>query len=214
MLDICLHKLFFATVHLIYSKLKGKRSTENVNSISKETNCGIRVNFERHEGAVDGDHPPRPITITIGTNNGPGGQRDLEIARRRLQDLLLDYVGCDGARGRLVYEVVASCRGPHCPEASTSRAVTAIDPFGDGCIHRSITISPLLRRSDADCLLRSEVVERIREESWCHTTLIGDEFGVPCRLCHPYVFVVGRFWKDVDRAARLVHEEMQKSVRS
>jgi len=199
--------LFF---HLIGSKRfdkRGQRAT--VKSIGRETNTGIRVNSNHRET----NHPLAPIIITVDAFSDRDGVclRDLTEARRKLQELLLDYVGNDGSRGRLIYELALSCWGAHRPKKSTCNAVNARDPFdGDsGC--RFITVLALpyhfnggRRVYHAAQLLKANVLARIRNEANSYIKVVGDEFRVPVKFCDPYVLVVGSCYQDVDKAAEIV----------
>mmetsp|Transcript_30474 Transcript_30474/g.56294 ORF Transcript_30474/g.56294 Transcript_30474/m.56294 type:complete len:523 (+) Transcript_30474:104-1672(+) len=205
--------LFF---HLIGSKRFDERGQRTVKSIGRETNCGIRVNSNHREI----NHPLAPIVITVDAFTRKSALRDLTYARLKLQELLLDYVGNDGSRGRLIYELALSCWGAHRPKKSTCNAVNARDPFdGDRWGNKFMTILALPYHSsggrkvyhDAK-LLTAHALARIRNEAKSYIKLVGDEFRVPVKFCEPYVFVVASSLKDIDKAAEIVREVIDKHV--
>jgi len=123
-------------------------------------------------------------------------------------DLLLEYVGNDGSRGRLLYDIGISCPGPHRPEHSTSSAIQAGDPFGnDECV-RYITVLPLPYNSAP--LLRTSTNFRwhLQQETDSSFLLVGDYFNVPCKLCDPYLMVMGTSIEGIDKAVRMIDVEL------
>ena len=185
-------------------------------SIGRETNTGIRVNSNHQT-----NHPLAPITISVDAFSDSAGLRlrDLTEARRKLQELLLDYVGNDGSRGRLIYELALSCWGAHRPKKSTCNAIKARDPFDGDSGLRSITVLALpyhfsggRRVYHAAPLLKANLLARIRNEANSYIKVVGDEFRVPVKFCDPYVLVVGNCYQDVDKAAEIVRGVIDKHV--
>ena len=114
-----------------------------------------------------------------------------------------------------MYEVAASCWGSHRPNNSTSNAVKVSDPFNSGT-GRFMTVLQLPYEGNkvyhAANLLISEVQRRITFEANSYIKLVGGEFKVPCRLCEPYVVVMGKSWQGVDKGAEIVKEVMKQHV--
>lgn len=183
------------TVHLRGSYRRfGKRPT--VETIGHSTHCDIRVNFDSRV-TKPGNDPLPPMTISVNTKVGqhdPNRERDLRNARLQLQDLLLGFIGLDGSRGRLVYDVAKSCWGAHKTNKSVSRAVYAPDPWQAG-EHRWITVLELpgkdrnkgkFSRLGA---LTPDVQNSLRKNTSCLVTVVREDF--PTRFCDPYVFIAG-----------------------
>ena len=209
--------IFLYTVHLIGRKHERARS---VSDIGRETNCRIRVNYKPpNSNHLYKDPVTDYITITVHANSHQFRYRDLGDARCKIQHLLLDYVGGDGSRGRLVYECALSCWGSHRPKTSTSKAVKVSDPFNSGT-GRFMTVLPLPYQLHsrgnkvyhAANLLISEVQRRITYEANSYIKLVGDEFKVPCKLCEPYVLVMGSSSQGVDKGADIVKEVVKKHM--
>ncbi|KAL7535849.1 hypothetical protein ACHAWF_005298 [Thalassiosira exigua] len=208
--------LFFYLIKA-YDKFTGTRGTTTVGKIAAETACHIRVNF----GKFFNPSSP-PMTLAVIAINQRTAQRDLENARLKIQKLLLDYVGDDGSRGRLVYDVALRCPGDHLPANSSCRAVRADDPFGLDERCRFITILPLpyhiegrKKNYHAAHYVKGEVQHRIRIEANGYIKVVeGDQFRVPVKLCEPYLLLMGSSVQGIDKAARILEEVTQKHMKS
>lgn len=198
--------------------------TQNgVSAIGKETHCGIRVNYDSRAPIPHDNRPLLPMTITVHANSRNGAMKNLRNTRLKIQELLLDYVGVghDGSRGRLVYETAVSCWGAHRPRVSNSQAVQADDPFNSGT-GKFLTVLPLPYQLASDRkkifhaanLLLTDVQRRLTYDANCYIKLVGNEFRVPCRMCEPYVIVMGSSWKGVDKGAEIVKEVVRDHMRS
>jgi len=122
-------ELFF---HLIGSKHQHLRGKRNTSDIERETGCKIGIfYFDRSTGKrLSSASKGCPMIIRIGSGKrSRNPYLDLNVAREKIQDLLLDFVGRDGCRGRLLYETASSVEGLHRPTESLSRAIRAKDPF-------------------------------------------------------------------------------------
>ena len=203
------------TDYLCGSKHERRRG---VHSIGEETNCRISVNFtpDPPAGILD---PPK-MTIEVAALN-PHPMKDLMTARQQITELLLDYVDMrrDGARGRLVYDVSASCPGAHRPKNSTSCVVNVKCPFNDQYTNMSVLQLPSevykgKRDFHASYLLKSFVLGRISRDTGCRIKICGDEYDVPTVYCDPYVFVTGKRWQDVDQAVEIIKDEIAMHMRN
>jgi len=200
--------LFF---HLIGSKLKDKRGKRTANHVERETHCCITMNYNKSPGYRDNVAAP-PISLTIDARSHTSTLRDLNDAREKIQELLLDYMDVildGGSKGRLIYEVASSCGGDHRPRASTSYAVRANDSF------MSLVELPFLsqegRRFHASFLLQHPVLIRMKGLN-CRIKVCGDEFRVPLKFCDPHVIITGRHWQDVDRAVEIVKDAIGRHM--
>lgn len=164
--------------------------------IAQETNTKIYVNDT--------------MTISVSAGDGHSAARDLNDACERIQHLLLQWINpiCDeGAKGRLVYELVSSS-GLNCPPDSSSFAVRARDPyFGDGSFFTLVKLPFEYHKGrrvfHGDFILRGGFLSQIRRLN-CLAKLCGNEFGVPLLSCDPYVLVSGKRLRDVDEAAEIM----------
>lgn len=181
-----------------------------MNLIAHETNCHIVVKFHASD--------PNSMIIKVDASSSPSMRKSLDNIPRPITDLLLGYsdLDRDGAKGRLVYEIAVQCRGPHRPNASTSRAVQVPNPFNS---HQSEFMTVLELPHDvykgrkeyhADYLQNSRFLDRIGRD--CSVKFCGDAFGTPTRYCAPYVFVSGKRYQDVDWTAEMVKEEIRRHM--
>lgn len=125
-------------VHLVGSK--HERGKMTVGDIARETACHTKINYDSRADYAKNDEPLPPITITVHARSPVSAKQALSDVRHQLQALLLDFVGNDGSRGHLLYEIALSCRGDHHPEDSTCNAVGESDPFGEDPRCRFITV--------------------------------------------------------------------------
>eukprot|EP00580_Thalassiosira_gravida_P021337 CAMPEP_0201677892 /NCGR_PEP_ID=MMETSP0494-20130426/45045_1 /ASSEMBLY_ACC=CAM_ASM_000839 /TAXON_ID=420259 /ORGANISM="Thalassiosira gravida, Strain GMp14c1" /LENGTH=555 /DNA_ID=CAMNT_0048160945 /DNA_START=209 /DNA_END=1872 /DNA_ORIENTATION=+ len=185
--------LFF---HLIGSKHDDKRGNRTIKDIEREANVDIRVNFldnRKQTGIIR-----HPITLAITSRSRSSGMRDVHCAREQIQDLLLDFVGRDGSRGRLVYDVANSCDGDHRPANSTSRCVRAKDPFNttaneDGNNSREVYMTlvhfpykevrgqkfGITKEFCVDFLLTSSLLTYLWNETDCYVKAVNCGSGIP-----------------------------------
>ena len=138
----------------------------------------------------------------------------LRKARHRIRDLFLEFVGNDGSRGRLVYEIARSCGGPHRPNKSTSNAVQEINPFHSDCPMDYFSIVDIpndLVREGKHHRLHMALVGS--HNAGCKMDIVADGFTHATTLCGPYILVYGVTSKvqDVDRAVRIVEEKIRQS---
>eukprot|EP00585_Thalassiosira_rotula_P002180 CAMPEP_0196151368 /NCGR_PEP_ID=MMETSP0910-20130528/33550_1 /TAXON_ID=49265 /ORGANISM="Thalassiosira rotula, Strain GSO102" /LENGTH=545 /DNA_ID=CAMNT_0041414729 /DNA_START=124 /DNA_END=1758 /DNA_ORIENTATION=- len=198
--------LFF---HLIGSKHDDKRGNRTIKDVEIESNVNIRVNFLDKGNNKAKRHP---ITVCITSRSRSSAVRDVHDARKRIQDLLLDFVGHDGSRGRLVYDVASSCGGPHRPAHSTSRCVKAKDPFDNTDKSREVFMtlvhlpfeyvpnSGCVKKFCVDFLLTSSLLTYVWNEMNCYVKAAYNGSGIPVTRCYPYLLVMGKAWRDVDQA--------------
>ena len=168
-----------------------------MNTIGRDNKCKIDVNRDN------------PISITIKPRASEDVTvRDIEASRLMIIDLLLEYVGNDGSRGRLVYDLGISCPGSHFHrhQHSYSRAVQTNDPFGEDARVQFMTILPL--PGFRGRLYNADFQRRLRFEADSHIKVIGDNFEFPCRFCDPYVAVMGPAVEGIDKAVRMIEAEV------
>ena len=176
-----------------------------MNTIGRDNKCKIDVNRDN------------PISITIKPRASEDVTvRDIEASRLMIIDLLLEYVGNDGSRGRLVYDLGISCPGSHFHrhQHSYSRAVQTNDPFGEDARVCFMTILPLpgFRQGIQlnTRLYNANFQRRLRQEAGSHIKVIGNAGSqeIPCRFCDPYVAVMGSSVEGIDRAVRMIEAEL------
>ena len=156
------------------------------------------------------------MTITMTTNNGNTGHRDLKNARRKVEDLILDFIQNDGSKGRLMYELAVSCWGAHRSKYSSSNAVKQRNPFNDyrenfmSVVDLPSEVIKGKRCFHGEFLLKAHVLGQIKKQSGCTIKICGDDFNIPVELCNPYVLVYGGSFKDVDRAVEIIKDYTSK----
>ena len=193
-------RLFF---HLLGS------SRQNMTRITQESQCRIHIDMK--------DDVFVPMKIYVDANNVSTAQQDLLRARQMIQDLFMNYVGNDGCRGRLLYEIAQSCWGPHRPTHSLSNAVKDLNPLLDYPKSSFMSIVEISyehfehlkeKSFHAAHILHKPFLREISNLG-CDLILVAKGFQVYTNLCDPYVFVYGRTYQDVDRAVRMVKEKIR-----
>ena len=100
--------LFSRIVYLIGNKNDPKGT--KMRQINQETQCRIKINF-------DDSNPHQelapPMTITVTAQNRNTAQEDLKLARRKIEDLFLNFVHNDKTKGTSVSSTSDEQQLPH-----------------------------------------------------------------------------------------------------
>ena len=177
--------------------------------INHESKCRVHIDMK--------DDVFVPMKILIEPLNASSARRDLNCARRMIQNLFLDYVGNDGCQGRLMCEIAQSCPGAHSPSQSTSGAVRNVNPFLENRMHTFMSIVELSyehfenlkeKSFHAAHVLHKPLLREISNVG-CDLILVAKGFQVSTDLCDPYVFVYGMTYPEVDRAVQKVKEKIR-----
>ena len=179
----------------------------NTKRIEHETRCKVRI---VRSGDTE-EAPFIPMKIHIEAMNATKALRDLKTARQIIQSLVLEYVGNDGCRGRLLFEIAKHCWGTHRPNQSTSRAINDFNPFFNSGQHvfMSMVELPFVCEEGrkifhaAHSVLMKASLERI-QATGCFVQVAQSGFSIPTELCDPYVFVYGKTYRCVDRAVDII----------
>jgi len=219
-------QLFF---HLIGSKHQHLRGKRNTSDIERETGCKIGIfYFDRSTGKrLSSASKGCPMIIRIGSGKrSRNPYLDLNVAREKIQDLLLDFVGRDGCRGRLLYETASSVEGLHRPTESLSRAIRAKDPFPEQGeppreVFMTLVYFPFIvndkgkKHFHAEFLLVPELLNRLWSETGCYVKACINIPGmISVRRCFPYLLVMGKLYQDVDRAVGILNDEVKNHMHS
>ena len=133
------------------------------------------------------------------------GQPMILTALQKVDELLsgyLDYVGDPVAKGRMTYEVAASCPGPHRPADSTSNAVGWNSP--NGYVFLSLIELPLGYNYGSESL-RTKLLS-VASHLGCFVKIYGD-----VKHCDPYVLVNGKTWGNVDEAVKIIRGIIERN---
>ena len=185
----------------------------NSKHIEYNSRCKVRVKVILGE---KGNVISVPMTIHVEAMNAPTALEDLTVARQMIQSLLLQFVGNDGSRGRLLYEVAQSCWGPHRPNESTSNAVRDVNPFHNHPSEDYMSVVELpynfTREGTpvhAASLLSRETLDRLKAAD-AFIRVVATEFKIPTKLCEPYALVCGKSYQSVDRGVDIVKEIIRR----
>jgi hypothetical protein len=195
------------------------RHGSNTKNIESNSRCKVRIKV------ILGDKGPItvPMTIHVEAMNAPTALEDLTVARQMIQSLLLQFVGNDGSRGRLLVEVAQSCWGEHRPDESTSQAVKDVYPFtfhfhypSEDFIFMSIVELPAGFTTEgpihAAALLSRDTLGQLKAVN-AFIRVVADEFKITTKLCDPYVLVSGNTYQSVDRGVEIVKEVIRSRSR-
>eukprot|EP00573_Skeletonema_grethae_P012709 CAMPEP_0201710630 /NCGR_PEP_ID=MMETSP0578-20130828/58724_1 /ASSEMBLY_ACC=CAM_ASM_000663 /TAXON_ID=267565 /ORGANISM="Skeletonema grethea, Strain CCMP 1804" /LENGTH=466 /DNA_ID=CAMNT_0048199661 /DNA_START=1411 /DNA_END=2811 /DNA_ORIENTATION=- len=192
--------------------LEPRDRSQTIKRINRESHCRVHVDMKEDVFV--------PIKIHVEPLNASTAQQDLRRARQMLQDLLLDYVGNDGCRGRLLCEIAQSCWGAHRPSHSTSNAVKDVNPLQDNPMVTFMSIVEISYEENnmkeksfhAAHILHRPFLNDVSDVG-CDLILVEKGFRVFTNLCDPYVFVYGRRYQDVDKAVQLVKDKIRHHQR-
>ena len=146
-------------------------------------------------------------------------ERDVGLAKERLEDALVTYTGDDPSIGRLFYDIAMSCSlfhqryGSIVEQRSPYRDISikgvrsfmnivelpfVRDETGKEHYHGNFIVNPSLG-----------ILARMNRETGCRAKLCGREFGEPMKYSKPYIWVGGR---DPNRVADAV-EILKAAIR-
>lgn len=173
--------VFHLTDHIIGKSDNGEQGFKT-HDIERKTGCAVTIS----RGEL--------FCLTIRPVPTCRGQFDLSWARELVEDSLLEFVGCDGAQARLLYELALHLQGRplsrHVDGAVRQRRTGA---------SRELFWMKLLDLPDA--LARKEDLQSFDEEvrRWAQTNAAGcavevfahglGNLTVPARFCRPFVLV-------------------------
>ncbi|KAL7427503.1 hypothetical protein ACHAXM_000874 [Skeletonema potamos] len=190
---------------LFYFLIGKSKNNRPMTRINRESQCKVHIDMKNDIFV--------PMKIYVEPLNAPTAQQGLKRAREMIQDLFLEYVGHDGSRGRLVYEIARSCWGSHRPSHSSSDAVKDVNPLRD---NQSVDYMSVVELSyeqtreksfHAAHILHKPFLQEIGEVG-CDLILVANGFRIPTKLCDPYVLVYGRKYQDVDKAVQMVQRKI------
>jgi len=196
--------------HHLLGRSSSGRLGHNMKRISDESQCKI---------AVVWDEKPMIIKVFAKNKNNVASRTklfpELKRARLMIHDLFLGFVGNDGSRGRLVYEISRCCAGPHRPNTnkSTSNAVRDINPLltDRSASYMSVVDIPNdFVKEGKHHQLHMTLVGSIRDTG-CKMNIVADGFTHTTKLCAPYVLVYGVSLQDVDQAVKMVEDKIRQT---
>jgi hypothetical protein len=167
-----------------------------------------------------------PIKVIISHSaKGIHAQQYLVSARRRVENLLLDfqlpnlpYIGEDGSKARLLYEIAKCCPGAHRPNGSKYGALSQRHTSDNKYTYMSMVELPYITTSTGKSfhthfLLDPNVTNKIQSRTGCSIMVCGTGVEIITKYCDPYVLILGdQNWKAVDGAVTLVLQEIGKHL--
>ena len=173
--------------------------------IQQESNCRVVINYD--ESIKNQGTAREMITIDIDhRNHRNSSDRVFLDARIMIEDSIMNFglaglppIKEDGSKGRFLYEIAASCKGPHKPNASVSNAVRQLNPFDidqKKCYMSILELPCIVNRLNTifhgHFLLDSTVNTEVNNLTGCTYKLVGGDFGSPAVIyCNPYICI----WK-------------------
>ncbi|KAL7546317.1 hypothetical protein ACHAWF_009649 [Thalassiosira exigua] len=165
----------------------------NISHLDKEKNAPMTVTIR--------PLPSHASSKTSGGGGGGGGADgghraafDLDRARDMVEDSLLDFLDCDGARARLRYELAFSSR-------KESSVVAQRDPVTNEVVFTKVL--DLSLGPDDLARLRDDARTSVGEDVRCSVEVFAQDLGnvrLPPGLCRPFALVQGPTREDVARA--------------
>eukprot|EP00956_Cyclotella_meneghiniana_P006671 scaffold8842_cov74-Cyclotella_meneghiniana.AAC.7 len=178
-------------------------------NLSFQTNCLIAV-----RGPEFGSKAQREICpvmqVTVSKKHGNSPPSDQTRAKAVIMDSLIEFVGNDGSRAKLCYDLASSSEDNIC-RGSKYNAVFAPNPFSKTnqrvCMALfALPYKPIplqnggnMKNYHGGFLLKGQNTSRINRCK-CTMVLCGDSYNVPTKLCDPYGVVFGGNVSDVHNA--------------
>ena len=192
-----------------------------VEALTFQTGCFVNVRGPEF-GSKRGKGEPNtsPIMHVVVNPHKKMDSKPLR-AKQMIVDSLRDFVGNDGSKGRIAYDLAAAEESSRC-RGSKYNAVYQWNPFPPPCrkicmILIELTFKTIKHKNgtfEKDFhgrhLLRSLVLGHIWNTTKCRMTLLGDKYDEPTKLCDPYIIITGESPADVDRAFEIVTEYISK----
>jgi hypothetical protein len=192
-------------------------------AIGFQTNC--YVNVRGPEFGPKQNHEVRTssvmhVVINPRTNDGKPLQ-----AKQIIEDTIREFVGDDGSKGRLAYELAAANESNRC-HGSKSNAVFQWNPFQKSNRKVCMTVVKLTFKAiphqngsvekdfHASYLLQSHVLGHVSNATTCRLWVCGDQHHFTTKLCDPYVLICGESPEKVDRAFGIVMDYVVKHQRA
>lgn len=192
-------------------------------ALNFQTNCYINVRGpefgpKRGRGEVNAS-PIMHVVIQPNFNHGTDS-KPLR-AKQTIEESLRAFVGNDGSKGRLAYDLAAAHDSSRCRNSKIN-AVYQWNPFVNPCRKMCIVVMELTFKTithqngmiekdfHGGYLLRSHILGHISNTTKCRMTLCGDKYNKPTSLCDPYIFIAGDNPADVERAFDIVTEYISK----
>lgn len=196
-------------------------------SIYCSTNCTLKfqwANYTKHNlQNTSSDY----ILIEAKAATVVDAKKNLKKAKEKLENLLLDYVGADGSKGRLFYDLachfttfsLARFESKH-----SSSSVYQRNPFSQGpekCWMNVVEIPYVSEQFTGRKLYHAKyifarengVLSLIRHETGCCIQLCGDDYDFPTNLCDPYLWVWGSERDLVDKAVNFLNTVIEEHQR-
>lgn len=185
-----------------------------------QTNCSIRV-----RGPEFGSKAHREMSsvmqVTIVKKNGNNPPSDPMRAKSVIVDSLMEFVGNDGSKAKLCYDLAASSKDNIC-RGSKYNAVFVLNPFSKAnqrvCMALFALPSTEIQHQPKKTfhggfLLKAQNTSRINRCK-CTMILCGDQYKIPTKLCDPYGVIYGGNAADVHNAMDIVTECISKHRQS
>lgn len=199
-------------------------------ALSFQTNCHINVRGpefgakpKRGEASTS---PIMHVIIDPKFGNLSNGMTSNQMrAKHMVENSFHDFVGDDGSKGRLAYDVAAAEESSRC-RGSRHNAVYQWNPFVESTRKSCMVLMELTstkvdlpnggvnRDLHGGYLLKSHILGHIFNKSGCRITMCGDKYRMPTKLCDPYILICGDTPSNVDHAFEIVADYISQHQRT
>lgn len=173
--------------HHILGKYDNGEQGYKIRDIKRETGCAVRI--------TGGS----PVYLTIKpapSSSRDGFKFDMTRAREMVEDSLLEFVECGGARARLLYELASSfddgSSSSH--QRESNGAVQQRDPMWNDVVWMQLLNLPEIMYKKKDLLsFKDDLQRRVQRDTIpCSVEVFGQGLGnikTPIQFCKPFVLI-------------------------
>jgi hypothetical protein len=188
-------------------------------SIAFQTNCNINIRGPEF-ASKSHKEKSKSMLVNIFTKYGHDPPSDPMRARKMVESSICDFVGEDGSKGRLYYDLAASSEQNRCL-GSKSNAVFQFNPYERTQRKTCMALFALpsttvthqngatTKKFHGGFLLKGQIKSQINKER-CTIILCGDHYKLPTKLCDPYGLIFGDNPAHIDNAIAIVHEHITR----
>ena len=183
--------------------LAGERNNK-LDMIGSETKCTIRVTH-------DSGDSQSPMIITITPKNRGDRTSDLLGAKLKIENSLLDFLGNDGSKARLLFELAASLRTSCNIMRSKGSAVHQrrySHSVSNDKVWMRLLELPSCKTNGEEAQIKM-LLSMTTQETDCSVETFFDQIDTPLKSCNPYVLIWGNHLGMVNSTTTLVYTALK-----
>ena len=178
---------------------------QKTQAIEVETGCSVSIISKKAKN--------KPVYIKL-CQRPSHRNADLMRAREMIEDSLLEFVECDGAKARLLYELAALLDGngsPDIEQFAESGIVQQRDFRTNDMAWMRLVDLPTFENNDF-LSFKEDLRHRMQQPGECSVEVFiqGDNLKLPVTLCKPFALICAKCSDDLVNAAQWVEDSVQE----